>query len=77
MFVDGCYWHGCSEHFKPPKTNTDWWTEKIEDNIERDARVTSELSRRGWTVVRFWEHELFTSDDIEAAVESVRGATRG
>ena len=37
--------------------------------MRRDARVVAELSVRGWTVVRFWEHELVTRVDIDIAVE--------
>ena len=40
-FVDGCYWHGCSEHFTVPKRNAAWWAEKIADNCRRDVRRTA------------------------------------
>ena len=36
VFIDGCFWHGCPEHFVTPKTRTDFWLEKIEGNRERD-----------------------------------------
>ncbi len=58
IFVDGCFWHGCQMHFKKPKTNADWWDEKIQANIRRDQRQTALLQARGWEVVRVWEHEL-------------------
>ena len=58
VFVDGCYWHGCPKHFRPPKTNTAWWREKITDNRRRDRNKSAALERRGWTVIRIWEHEL-------------------
>ena len=76
VFVDGCYWHGCPEHFRAPKTNTRWWLEKIKGNRERDARKSAQLSTRGWTVLRFWEHELVTSEGLAKAVERVRSAVR-
>src|SRR3954452_18541147 len=25
VFIDGCFWHGCPDHFILPKTNTDFW----------------------------------------------------
>ena len=56
IFVDGCFWHGCPEHFKLPKTNTHYWAAKIERNRERDHRVTRALADAGWHVVRIWEH---------------------
>ena len=61
VFVDGCFWHGCPQHFTPPKTNTEWWLEKIEDNIRRDREQTRRLQENGWIVLRFWEHEVANS----------------
>jgi DNA mismatch endonuclease, patch repair protein len=58
IFVDGCFWHGCPEHFNCPRTHGAWWREKIQDNRERDKRQASELRAAGWKVVRVWEHEL-------------------
>lgn len=58
IFVDGCFWHGCSRHFSAPKSNQAWWKEKIADNRLRDRKKTRQLRRAGWTVLRIWEHEL-------------------
>lgn len=58
VFVDGCFWHGCPQHGSRPKANSAFWNDKIERNIERDRFVTEELQRQGWTVLRFWEHEV-------------------
>ena len=58
IFVDGCFWHGCPEHFRMPKTNVGFWRGKIERNVERDAKVNGELEGVGWSVVRIWEHQL-------------------
>lgn len=57
VFIDGCFWHGCPEHATRPKANEAWWAEKLEGNIHRDRRTDLELTNRGWTVLRFWEHE--------------------
>ncbi|HXH59136.1 very short patch repair endonuclease [Iamia sp.] len=56
VFVDGCFWHVCPEHFHMPKTNLGYWEPKLQANIERDARVSKGLSADGWQVVRCWEH---------------------
>jgi len=45
------YWHGCPVLFVPPKTNREWWAEKIQANIERDLRQTKLLKNRGWLVL--------------------------
>ncbi|PZU80680.1 MAG: very short patch repair endonuclease [Shinella sp.] len=57
IFLDGCFWHGCSEHKSVPKANNGWWAGKIEENRRRDFETTAELEGRGWRVMRFWEHE--------------------
>jgi DNA mismatch endonuclease (patch repair protein) len=57
VFIDGCYWHGCPEHFSVPATNLDYWSTKISQNQARDLETTALLAARGWLVRRFWEHE--------------------
>ncbi|MFL6140370.1 MAG: very short patch repair endonuclease [Labedaea sp.] len=57
VFVDGCYWHGCPEHYRPATKNSDFWTVKIVENKRRDAETNRALADEGWTVVRCWEHE--------------------
>ncbi|MER7795476.1 very short patch repair endonuclease [Streptomyces sp. NPDC097640] len=57
VFIDGCYWHGCPEHYVPPKTNHGYWSAKVAKNIARDRDTDLRLIEAGWTVLRFWEHE--------------------
>lgn len=57
IFIDGCYWHGCSEHFQVPKTNTDFWASKIRTNQLRDRDTDERLRARGFISLRFWEHD--------------------
>lgn len=56
IFVDGCFWHGCAEHSKPPEQNSSYWGPKIARNIERDEETNTRLEAQGWRVVRVWEH---------------------
>jgi DNA mismatch endonuclease, patch repair protein len=65
VFVDGCFWHGCKQHSRLPKSNRDYWVQKIRRNKKRDKRVTSQLRDQGWKVIRFWEHS--TTSDMELA----------
>ena len=58
VFIDGCFWHRCPIDFKEPETRKDFWLKKINQNVERDARITKELTEKGWTVMRIWEHEV-------------------
>ncbi|MEW1695559.1 very short patch repair endonuclease [Streptomyces sp. NPDC093249] len=57
VFIDGCYWHGCPEHYVSPKTNPGYWSEKVARNMARDGDTDERLQEAGWTVLRFWEHE--------------------
>ena len=70
IFVDGCFWHGCSRHFQVPKRNSSWWREKILDNKRRDRQQSAFLRARGWTVRRIWEHEV-TDRNLQRLVRSI------
>lgn len=58
VFVDGCFWHGCPRHFRPPMARAEFWHKKIAGNRRRDRKADRELRRRGWKVIRIWEHGL-------------------
>jgi DNA mismatch endonuclease (patch repair protein) len=58
VFVDGCFWHGCSRHFIKPQGNASFWRRKIATNQARDRLVNRTLRKSGWRVLRIWEHEL-------------------
>lgn len=70
VFVDGCFWHSCPEHATKPKSNAEWWAEKLARNVARDRQADRDLDRAGWRVVRVWEHEsaAVASDRVEAAL---------
>jgi DNA mismatch endonuclease (patch repair protein) len=71
VFVDGCFWHGCPDHSKVPKSNVDYWRPKLARNAARDRLNDAALRADGWTVVRVWEHEPI--DSAVAAVEAALG----
>ena len=71
VFVDGCFWHACPEHSKPPSQNTGYWGPKLARNVERDRRYDEALTEAGWTVVRVWEHEPLT-DAVAAVADALR-----
>lgn len=58
VFVDGEFWHGHPTRGQLPKTNQQFWIEKIEKNKQRDNLVNRTLEDKGWVVVRIWQHEL-------------------
>lgn len=57
IFIDGCFWHACPDHGELPKANREWWEKKFAENRERDARISEQLKKGGWCVLRFWAHE--------------------
>ena len=58
VFIDGCFWHGCKNHCRFPSSNIDYWKNKIARNVKRAQVVNKLLRKRGWHVIRIWEHEL-------------------
>lgn len=58
IFVDGCFWHGCAQHYRAPENNRECWKDKLICNQSRDQKVNQALEASGWRVMRFWEHEL-------------------
>jgi len=68
VLIDGCFWHGCPQHRSWPKTNSEFWLEKIEKNISRDVETTRLWENEGWHVLRFWEHQ--TVDEIVSTIEA-------
>lgn len=60
IFIHGCFWHGHKgcKYYTIPKTNTDFWIEKVSRNQSRDEDVWRQLEVKGWSVVIVWECEL-------------------
>lgn len=66
VFCDGCFWHGCPLHATQPKTNSEWWRQKIAANMARDRDTDARLAETEWSVLRIWEHET-----VELAVTAI------
>jgi DNA mismatch endonuclease (patch repair protein) len=60
VFIDGCFWHGCSNHCRMPSSNINYWNNKIEKNKIRDKKINKALKMKKWQVIRIWEHEIKT-----------------
>jgi DNA mismatch endonuclease (patch repair protein) len=63
IFIDGCFWHKCPVCFQEPETRKEFWMKKIQSNVDRDMKNTELLQNDGWTVLRFWEHEIRKTPD--------------
>jgi len=69
VLIDGCFWHGCPDHYRLPRAHTEYWEGKIAGNVARDQRTNQALEDSGWEVLRFWTHEQ--ADTIAIQVEKV------
>ena len=70
IFVNGCFWHGHQncKYFVMPKSNTEYWKNKISNNIARDQIIYKRLSNLGWNILIIWECEL-KKDKRESTLE--------
>lgn len=70
IFVHGCFWHGhdCARGARVPKSNRDYWTNKIARNRERDRAACAALAQSGWTYLILWECNLVNEKGLKAQV---------
>lgn len=73
IFVNGCFWHGHEgcKYFRLPKSNVEFWKEKIERNIERDRESMQALLDLGWKIIRVWECELRNKANREDTLNKI------
>lgn len=72
IFIDGDFWHGYNWEEKKLriKSNAEYWIKKIERNIERDTENNIALKKIGYTVIRFWDHQIIK--DIQSCVLKIK-----
>jgi DNA mismatch endonuclease (patch repair protein) len=73
--MHGCYWHGHEgcKYFYTPKTNTEFWVNKISSNKERDSRNVEALKSQGWRIVIVWECSIAYKKDISIVIKQIHG----
>lgn len=74
VFLDGCFWHGCSRCGHIPKTNTLFWATKIKRNRQRDQKNGRLLRGQGVLVIRAWEHSLQKCRDLALLLHRITEA---
>lgn len=74
VFLDGCFWHGCEQHFRAPKINRTHWLRKIQGNRRRDTRNIYRLTRDGWKVFHVWEHDIADDGTLKGIIQRVARA---
>lgn len=73
IFVHGCFWHrhrNCKK-CTTPKTRTDFWKTKFEENVVRDRKKQAQLEALGWTVITIWECEAENGDKLDAIISEL------
>lgn len=75
VFIDGCFWHGCPQHYVRPRSRSDFWAAKLRENVERDHAQVVALERAQWRVVRTWEHSVF--EELDEVVGAIVAAAEG
>lgn len=66
IFMNGCFWHqhpGCRRS-NLPKSNQEYWLNKLKRNVERDAVNIKLLETAGWKVLVIWECETKDIDNL-------------
>lgn len=60
VFINGCFWHGHEncKAFHLPKSNVEYWQNKIDRNRQRDHETYLKLYHLGWHVLIVWECQL-------------------
>ncbi|RYE58978.1 MAG: DNA mismatch endonuclease Vsr [Sphingobacteriales bacterium] len=56
VFINGCFWHGhqSCKYSRLPSTRTDWWKQKINNTVKRDADYIEKLRADSWNVIVIW-----------------------
>jgi len=73
IFVHGCFWHGhesCSLG-RLPKSQLDYWKEKIEKNKNRDRKSLKQLKEMGWRVIIIWNCQLRTNKNARISLPKI------
>lgn len=73
IFIHGCFWHGHENcrYFRLPKSNEEFWRNKISRNIDRDAEARAELKKQYWNVIVIWECDLKNRSRREEILEEI------
>jgi DNA mismatch endonuclease (patch repair protein) len=78
VFVDGCFWHCCPVCNWKPSSNTHYWEPKLARNVQKDRAADEALRKKGWRVVRIWEHVLRQQpDEVLSRISDALSRERG
>lgn len=71
IFVHGCFWHwhNCKRGRRMPKTRSEYWTQKLARNVQRDRRHRVTLKRAGWDVLVIWECQTRNTEQLQTKIQ--------
>jgi DNA mismatch endonuclease (patch repair protein) len=75
VFVHGCFWHGCKKCVdgkRKVKSNSEYWTDKILRNRQRDRRNKKALREMGWESLTIWECEVGAPNRLQALLDAIK-----
>lgn len=73
IFVHGCFWHqhDCPDGTTSPKTNVEFWSNKLKGNVLRDKTNYQKLFDLNWDTMIIWE--CWTKKkNIESLIKKIR-----
>ena len=79
MLINGCFWHGHNCHlFKWPKSNKEFWEDKINGTKARDIKNKESLEKAGWHVITIWECQLrgHSTDSVNSTFDDLSDEIR-
>ena len=74
IFIHGCFWHGHEgcKYYRLPKSNVEFWQDKITRNRQRDRESVRSLIKKGWNVITIWECDLKNKDRQEETLLNLK-----
>jgi DNA mismatch endonuclease (patch repair protein) len=78
IFIHGCFWHGHDgcRYFVMPKSNLEYWNNKISKNLFNDKKHNQSIIEQGWKIITIWECDL-KKDKIENSLNNLLDQLRG
>lgn len=75
IFVHGCYWHvhTCRLGSVSPATNAEFWRNKRQGNVDRDARNLAALADAGWQTLVIWQCEIADERSLTRRIRKFLG----
>lgn len=77
-FIDGDFWHGRTlDDVIRRRGSDDYWSIKIERNINRDTEQRNFLEDKGWRICSVWESDLVRKSTQVSALKEIKDFLTG